>query len=248
VRIIINGIACEVEYGEYILSIARRNGIDIPTLCNSDALAGSGSCRLCVVELIERNRSKVVASCIYPITREVEIRTDTAKIIGIRKTIMKLLLSRAPENQYLNSVSEKYGLRPSKMPGLPAKIDNCILCGLCAKACEELGSDAISTVGRGTGKKVSTPYEEPSAVCVGCGSCAAVCPTGAVEMEEGQGIRKIWGKTFELLRCERCGQYYAPKEYIDFVMKKTGEKLEGQYCSSCRKGINAEKFRDVFGL
>jgi NADH dehydrogenase/NADH:ubiquinone oxidoreductase subunit G len=237
VRIIINGIACEVEYGEYILSIARRNGIDIPTLCNSDALAGSGSCRLCVVELIERNRSKVVASCIYPITREVEIRTDTPKIIGIRKTIMKLLLSRAPENQYLNAVSEKYGLMPSKMPELPAKIDNCILCGLCAKACEELGSDAISTVGRGTGKKVSTPYEEPS-----------VCPTGAIEMEEKQGIRKIWGKTFELLRCKRCGQYYAPKEYIDFVMKKTGGKLEGQYCSICRKGINAEKFRDIFGL
>lgn len=247
-RIIIDGIACEAEHGEYILSVARRNGIEIPTLCNSDALTGLGSCRLCIVELIERNRSKVVASCIYPITREVEVRTDTPKIIGIRKSIMKLLLSRAPENQYLNNMCEKYGLRPSNIPELSEKADDCILCGLCAKACEELGVNAISTVGRGTGKKVSTPYEEPSAACVGCGSCAAVCPTGAIGIEEKNGIRRIWGKTFELLRCERCGQCYAPKEYIEFMEKKSGEKLEGQYCSSCRKVIHAEKFKDIYGL
>lgn len=245
-KIVINGIACEAEQGEYILAVARRYGIDIPTLCNSDALPGLGSCRLCIVELVERNRSKVVASCIYPITREVEVRTDTPKIIRIRKAIMKLLLSRSPENQCLNSICEKYGLGPSDMPEPPEKIDDCILCGLCARACEELGANAISTVGRGTGKKISTPYEEPSDVCVGCGSCAAVCPTGAVVMEEKGGIRRIWGKDFELLKCKRCGQYYAPAEYIEFVEKKSGEKLEGQYCSNCRKSINSEKFKDIY--
>ena len=247
-RVVIDGKACEAEHGEYILAVAKRNGIDIPTLCNSDALPGMGSCRLCVVELIERNKTKVVASCIYPITREVEIRTDSQRIIGIRKSIMKLLLSHVPGNEYLNSISEQCGLRPSKPLELPEKVDDCILCGLCVKACEELGANAISTVGRGTNKKISTPYDEPSAVCVGCGSCAAVCPTGAIGIKEENGTRTIWGKTFELVKCERCGQYFAPKEYIEFLEKKLGENFEEMYCSVCRKAINAEKFRDIYGL
>ena len=247
-RIVINGTTCEAENGEYILSVARRNGIDIPTLCNSDALPEMGSCRLCVVELIERNRTKVVASCIYPITREVEVKTNTPRIIGIRKSIMKLLLSRAPENEYLNRIARQYGLQPSKLPELTDKAENCVLCGLCVKACEELGANAISTAGRGISKRISTPYEEPSAVCVGCGSCAAICPTGAIGIEEENGTRTIWGKTFELVKCERCGKFFAPNEYIEFMEKKLGEKLEGNYCNVCRKAINAEKFRDIYGL
>jgi len=247
-KIVIDGKTCEAEHGEYILAVAKRNGIDIPTLCNSDALPGLGSCRLCVVELIERNRAKVVASCIYPITREVEVRTGSDRIVRIRKSIIKLLLSRAPENKYLNSICEQYGLKPSKPLELPQKVDNCVLCGLCAKACEEFGANAISTVSRGTSKKISTPYDEPSTVCVGCGSCAAVCPTGAIGIDEKNGIRTIWGKTFELVKCERCGQYFQPKEYIEFLEKKLGQNFEKMYCSACRKAINAEQFRDIYGL
>ena len=248
VKIIIDSMECEAEKGEYILNVARRNGIDIPTLCNSAALSGLGSCRLCVVELIEGRRSKVVASCIYPLTREAEIRTDTPKITGIRKSIMKLLLSQAPGNQYLNKTAERYDLLPPVTAGHSEKVDNCILCGLCVKACEEIGVNAISTSGRGTGKRVATPYEEPSTVCIGCGACAAVCPTGAIEMEEKDGTRRIWGKTFELLRCESCGRYYEPRQYIEFIENKAGEKLQGHYCGSCRKANNAEKFKNIFDL
>jgi len=247
-RIIIDGKACEAEYGEYILTVAKRNGIDIPTLCNSEALPGMGSCRLCVVELTERNRTKVVASCIYPITREAEVVTNSPKITGIRKSIMRLLLSRSPGNVYLNSIAGKYGLMPSTVIEQPEKPDDCILCGLCAKACEELGVSAISTVGRGKWKRVSTPYDEPSAVCVGCGSCAAVCPTGAIKLEENGGIRTIWGKAFELLKCESCGRYYAPREYIEFVEKKLGAKQDAHYCEKCRKASNASKFCEVYKI
>jgi len=245
-RIIIDGRNCEAEPGEYILAVAKRNGIDIPTLCSSDALPGIGSCRICVVELIERNKTRVVASCIYPITHEAEVITNSQRIIGIRKTIMKLLLSRAPENEHLSNFAKRYGLWPSEL--LNAQEEECILCGLCTRACEELGANAISTVGRGTDKKVSTPYDEPSAVCIGCGSCAAVCATKVIKAEEVNGTRKIWGKTFELLRCKRCGEHYAPREYIDFMEKKLGEKSEGDYCSSCRKVMQAEKFRDIYRI
>lgn len=247
-KVIIDGISCEAEQGEYILAVAKRNGIGIPTLCNCEALPEMGTCRLCVVELFERNRSKVVASCIYPLTREVEIRTNTPKIQGIRETIIRLLLSRAPENEQLMKLAEKYSLLPRTLPESQEKTEDCVLCGLCAKACEELGSNAIATVGRGIGKKVSTPYDEPSAACIGCGSCAEICPTGAIKLEEQDGIRRIWGKEFELLSCDRCGKPYIPKEYIEYVEKRSGEKLEGHYCSSCRKSITGERFKEIFGL
>ncbi|MHB1394043.1 MAG: 2Fe-2S iron-sulfur cluster-binding protein [Clostridia bacterium] len=247
-KVLIDDRTCDAEYGEYILAVAKRNGIDIPNLCHSDALAGLGTCRLCVVEIMEEQKTKVVASCIYPITHELEIKTDSSRIFRIRKTIMKLLLSRAPENACLNSLARQYGLQPSKLPDLPDKAEDCILCGLCVKACEKMGTNAISTVGRGTGKKVSTPYDEPSAACVGCGSCAAVCPTGVIGMEDKNGTRAIWGKTFEMLRCEKCGHYIAPKEYLGFMEKKLGQKLDCKYCSSCRKAIYGSKYRDIFNV
>jgi len=246
-KVLIDGIACEAEYGEYILNVAKRNGIDIPALCHNEALNGLGTCRLCLVELVEGEKSRMVAACIYPITRELDIRTDSSRVYRVRKTIMKLLLSRAPENEYLNSLALKYGLKPTRLLEPIGKESDCVLCGLCVKACEELGANAISTVCRGTGKKVSTPYDEPSADCIGCGSCAAVCPTGAVALEEVDGTRKIWGRNFELLRCERCGEFFAPREYMDFMKKKLGQEHSGDYCSSCRKAINAEKFREIYG-
>ena len=49
-NIIIDGKSCSCEKGEYLLQIARRNGIEIPTLCHHDGFPGQGSCRLCMVE------------------------------------------------------------------------------------------------------------------------------------------------------------------------------------------------------
>jgi uncharacterized C2H2 Zn-finger protein len=64
-------------------------------------------------------------------------------------------------------------------------------------------------------------------------------------MEDEDGTRTIWGKSFELARCERCGQYYAPKEYIEFVEKKLGGELDKRYCSHCKKIMHAERFKDI---
>jgi len=244
-RVIIDDKECEASYGEYILQVAKRNDIYIPTLCHSDALPGEGSCRLCVVEVIDKGQSTVVTSCIYPITKEITVVTNSKKITNMRKTIVMLLSARVPNNKVVRKLREEFGISEVTRFRLE-ELEQCVLCGLCVKACEKLGSSAIAAVNRGVTKKISTPYDEPSLVCIGCGACAYVCPTNAITISEDNGSRKIWGKEFELIKCESCGEFYASKEEVEFSAKKLNEKSIQHNCRKCRKKVNAEKFKEIF--
>lgn len=239
-QITIDGIKCEANPGEYILDIARRNGIEIPTLCHSDALPGQGVCRLCIVEVIDNDRSRVVTSCIYPVTKEIEVKTHTEKIIEMRKSIIMLLSARAPQNELINKLREEYGIAPVER----FKVDNsegCILCGLCVRACDEVGLSAISTVDRGITKKISTPFDEPSKVCIGCAACAYVCPTDAIKIQESGGYRTIWGKTFEMLQCSSCGEYFITREHYEYVKNRSEHTSDEILCDKCKKKTAAMK-------
>jgi len=144
------------------------------------------------------------------------------RIKSIRRAVLSMLKGRAPEDKRIAVLCGAYSVLEEKRysslrPGqaIPNRMQTaCILCSLCAEACARLGAGAISSVNRGILKKISTPYDEPSAGCIGCASCAAVCPTGAIECAEGKGIRAIWGKTFELAQCEKCVKSFATKEEL----------------------------------
>lgn len=243
VKVVINGNECIAEKGEFLLDIAERNGIVIPHLCHHESLRGSASCRLCLAEVMENGRKKIVTSCIFPVMRDITAETNTEEIIKMRKTLISLLTAEAPGNDRISLLAEEYGIgdhsRFQRDQG-----NECILCGLCVKACEEMGCNAIATVNRGTTKKVATPYEEPSSECIGCGSCAHVCPTGCIEMEEGYGIRKIWGKEFELLRCSVCGKYFITKEEYAYIGEK-GDLSEPPVCKHCKQIEVARKLMEI---
>lgn len=239
IRVVINGQSYEAEKGEYILEVARRNNILIPTLCHHAALSGLGCCRVCVVEVIEGGWSKVVVSCVYPIARECEILTESDKIVRIRRTILSMLRDRAPISGRLAELCDFYKV-PENERFTVLKDEKCILCGLCVQSCSSVGSGAISSVGRGIEKKVATPYCEPSKDCIGCGSCAAVCPTGAIECTEHGNTRTIWGKEFELLCCTVCGKAFATAEELARAGAVDG------VCGTCRQmkigGVMAQSY------
>jgi NADH dehydrogenase/NADH:ubiquinone oxidoreductase subunit G len=234
-RLTIDGIQCEAEPGEYLLSVAKRYGIEIPTLCHHDALPGQASCRLCVVEVIERGRSNVVVSCVYPAADGIEVLTKTEKIKRLRSNILCMLMERAPANNCLDALCLEYGVKLNER-FLLDRAEKCVLCGLCAKACALLGMSAITTAMRGTFKKVTTPFGEPSSKCIGCSSCFRVCPSGAIELSEANGKRQIWGKEFDLLKCAECGTVFATPEEIEHLTKK-GVVFAGSenLCAECRK-------------
>ena len=264
-KVKINGKAYEAEKGEYILELCRRNRILIPTLCRHESLSGLGACRLCVVEVNEGSGNRVVVSCIYPLNRDCEIFTESEKIKGIRRTILSMLKTRAPEGDRLASLCQIYGAGDNDRFTFPKAAKGtaeekrltvaCVLCGLCVQACTSLGTGAISTVGRGVGKGISTPYGEPSADCVGCGSCATVCPTKAIECSEAKGYRSIWGKKFKLLRCASCGTAFATEEEYALARKKAALEKDGPQtaasgdavCDVCRKRKTADVLAAAFG-
>lgn len=242
----IDGIYYEGVEGETLMELAKRNNIDIPNLCHKKGFEGQGRCRLCMVEVTENNKTKVVSSCVYPIKDGIEVKVNTDEIVKIRKNIILFLILRAPNNEYVKKLAEAYNVNPPNRYIDVSSNENCILCGLCVKACEKMGTSAISFVNRGITKKVSTPYDDASKDCIGCGACAEVCPTGAITLKDENGKRIIWNKKFELVKCECCGKYYATRETLNFINQKTDEPDEyGNICDSCRKKTISEKFKEL---
>jgi bidirectional [NiFe] hydrogenase diaphorase subunit len=236
-EVMIDGLECSAEHGEYLLQVAEKNNIYIPALCHDEALAGQASCRICIVEVAEGEKRRVVTACVYPIAAEIEVFTDSPRLRSMRRAILTLLLARAPGSERVRELAEKYEVYQSSRFRSDEK-EQCILCGLCTAACEKMGTGAIVTVNRGISKKIATPFEEPALSCIGCGACANVCPCSAIELSEEGGKRTIWSKEFELVCCTRCGESVGTREQLKHVNQRLdvglGNFEEEPLCESCR--------------
>lgn len=180
IRLEIDGKVVEVERGTTILKAARSAGIDIPTLCYDERLAPYGACRLCTVEITKNNRTRLVASCVYPTEEGLVVRTDTERVRKIRKMILELLLPLSATGP-LESLAREYGL---EKPRFTAEPTACVLCGLCVRYCAEIKkASAITFIGRGIDREVAFVPEVAPNVCPSCRECLALCPSGKLVLE-----------------------------------------------------------------
>ena len=177
----LNGKEVQGEEGQTILEVARKYGVDIPTLCYHEALEPAGMCRLCTVELFDGRKTRFVTACNYPIWEGMEVNTDTEAVHQGRKLIVELLLARCPDVPVIKELAAQYDI---KEPRFKKEDDDCILCGLCVRICERMGNSALGFTGRGVEMKVDTPFHIQTDVCMGCGACAFVCPTGHIKLED----------------------------------------------------------------
>ena len=238
VNLTIDGREIQAEEGSTILQAAQNNGIEIPTLCYHDELTASGACRLCSVEIKKGKRTRIVTSCIYQVEEGLAVDTHSERVMNVRSLILQLLMARCPASEVIRELADEMGVKPQERFQLDEDKGKCILCRQCVEVCEQVvGVSAIGFSNRGADKSVGTPFMEPSGVCIGCGACAYVCPTGHITMEESENRdqRTIWNKTFKMTPCKVCGKYFAPQEQLEYIGRTTGVSLDVlSVCVDCR--------------
>jgi bidirectional [NiFe] hydrogenase diaphorase subunit len=174
INIKINGLNVSVEEGITILEVAKFYGFPIPTLCHMDGLTPYGACRLCIVEIGDEPNSKLVTSCTSIVKEGMKIRTSSSRVVRSRKIILELLLASCPQSKIIQDLASAYQVRQQRFK---QEYEDCILCGLCVRMCEEqMMGKAIGFRGRGDKRGIGTPFDIRSETCKLCGGCIYVCP------------------------------------------------------------------------
>ncbi|MBU0743802.1 MAG: [FeFe] hydrogenase, group A [Gammaproteobacteria bacterium] len=188
IKVTIDGLEVSVPEGTTILKAAEKAGIKIPTLCHHNDLCASGSCRICVVE-VEGART-LQASCCYPISSPLIVKTNTAKVRNARSNILQLMLSEHYGDCYtckrnlnceLQTLAANYGVDSFKF-GRSPKIEEksetpvfgdsdaaiqfekekCILCERCVRTCIQLQDiGALGKCGRSNETHITTFGDNP---------------------------------------------------------------------------------------
>jgi bidirectional [NiFe] hydrogenase diaphorase subunit len=175
----IDGKEVKAKVGMTVLEAARSAGISIPTLCYHEKLEPLGGCRLCIVELEQRGWTRLVVSCVYPVEKNLVVRTRSEKVDRIRKMIIELQMAHAPDAFDLQDLAKEYGADRNRFEKEPSF---CIHCGLCVRYCAEVKKKhAIGFVDRGIRKEISFVPEIAAKECWNCKECFPLCPTEALQ-------------------------------------------------------------------
>jgi len=175
----IDGNEVKAREGMTILEAAQSAGIAIPTLCHHEKLEPFGGCRLCIVEVEERGWTKLVVSCVYPVEKNLIVRTRSEKVDRIRKMILELLMAHAPDAFELVDLAKEYGADRDRFE---KEASFCIHCGLCVRYCAEVKKkNAVGFVDRGIRKEISFIPEIAAKECWNCKECFPLCPTEALQ-------------------------------------------------------------------
>ena len=200
--ITINGKKVEFTDEKNVLTIIRKAGIDMPTLCYHSELSTFGACRLCTVE---NDRGQCFASCSEEPRDGMVIYTHTERLRRHRKLIVELLLAAHCRDCttcvksgecVLQDLAHKMGIREVRFqdykelkpvdyssPSIVRDPNKCILCGNCVRVCSEIqGVGVLGFAHRGTDAEVTPAFNKKlsQTQCVSCGQCRVFCPTGAL--------------------------------------------------------------------
>lgn len=207
VNLKINGQPVSAPKGSTILEAARLAGIDIPTLCYLKDMSETGSCRMCVVEIV--GARALQAACVYPVAEGIEVLTHSPKVKKARKNTLELILSNHDrkcltcirnQNCELQALSEELGVTEIAYEGVrnEYEIDDssvsfirdnnkCVLCRRCVNVCKNIQTvGVIDATERGFNTKIACAFEQDLAdsYCVNCGQCITACPVGALREKD----------------------------------------------------------------
>ncbi len=248
VTIIIDEKKYDAEENMTVLQVARANGLRIPTLCYHPSLRPSGSCRLCAVEVPGRSSGRQITmlSCVLKVRDGMIINSQSEAVQKARTRAFKNLLQMAPNAEAITALAKSYGIDPGPPP------DGCVRCHLCIRVCKEIVGPGALKMEKRDGVSYVVPIE---GLCIGCGTCANICPTKVIMVDDRENTRtikirdEVIGK-HPLERCEGCGKLYATPKFLDHIHRRTSShpdvKTPHHYCSTCAKLFSdrIRSFRD----
>ncbi len=206
----INGLPVMVEEGTTLLEAAKFLGFPIPTLCYMEGLSPYGACRLCVVEIGEGSKAKLVTSCTYLAEEGLQVRTASSRVVRARKMILELHLASCPQSKTIQDLAAAHDVRQQRFR---QEYEDCILCGLCVRMCEEqMMAKAIGFRNRGQNRSIGTPFDIKSEQCRLCGGCIYVCPACQLRCTYNEPDKAICGA------CANLSPPCVEKEEFDDMM------------------------------
>ena len=218
-KLTLNRREIEFDPGQTILDVAKKEGIQIPTLCHMKGLAPINRCRICVVEV--DGADALVTACSTEAEEGMDIRTHTPRVLESRRATIRRMLDSGMHNCVVSGLPvDEWNQLQVHTLSKPWHSELCPAWGDC-----RLQDLAIQYGVDGAGAKFEEreyPLDDdyPMIVrdfsrCIQCGRCVAACnrvqanlaisePDRLPNIPDSNG--EYWYPAVDYANCTHCGE------------------------------------------
>jgi formate dehydrogenase major subunit len=202
IKISIDGIEYDAVTGHRLIDVINRAGVQLSQVCYHPQLGPIQTCDTCIVDV----NGELVRACASLVSPGMKVSTNSKEAHAARAEAFDRILSRHQlyctvcdnnnGNCTVHNTTKLLGTEHQRYPfqAKPYEVDNsnpfyrydpdqCILCGRCVEACQDLQvNETLSIRWEDPHPRVlwdgGAPIGESS--CVSCGHCVTVCPCNAL--------------------------------------------------------------------